>query len=172
MTNSKLFGAGMVLSVFLALAMTLEQVSEALADPAPCDSLGPSASVGACATVLYQCSGATNAVTCGAIDAKHVEQNFPTSCVSNEKTNCNQPSTNCTITVTCSWDPIMSVCTEGTQFGLESGAKTHWRAMHAVTCETNIGDNAALSRKDQDVPERAVPSGLLKCFFVRCHGRG
>jgi len=93
---------------------------------AVCDDITPSGSVGAC-TTTQQIGG--NSVTCSffngtdqnsctncglATNCYHIENSFPTSCVTLIGHNCNMPNANCYVNVTgnCSWEPVSRTCND------------------------------------------------------------
>jgi hypothetical protein len=82
-----------------------------------CDGVGASSSVGECwnngGQGYYSCTSFTKAADCGnyaLLDTKHVQQNFPTSCIAAANSNCNTASQNCYINAVCGW--MNGACTE------------------------------------------------------------
>ena len=119
--NRKLLTVFGCLGALLGLALLLDVISKAFAEPTPlpvpvptCDDKYASNSVGSCAA-RNQCNdGNGSATLCTEITGSYAEvmQNFPTDCVylKDTKKNCNVPDANCWRNVKCKYAADTKVC--------------------------------------------------------------
>ena len=120
--NRKLLTVFGCLGALLGLALLLDVISKAFAEPTPvpipnCDDKYASNSVGSCGNPAgyNQCNDSNgNAANCtgGTFRYAEVKQDFPTDCVYllGTKKNCNMPDANCWRGVTCRYDTTTNVC--------------------------------------------------------------